>query len=72
MNEYVIYVSGEAADGDSPDDWREQITAHKGVTCRATNRGGMLVMCDEATSEKLKKKFPNLKIEYVLPIEKDE
>ena len=65
MSEYVIYVAHDHK-GKAPEDWQEQVKAHRGVSESSGDLNGIVVKCDDEIAEKLRKKFSYLNIEYIM------
>ena len=66
MNEYLIYAN-KGSEEELNDNWRAKIKKHRGVSAKPTCTRGMVIKCSDKTIEKLRKKFPHLKIQYILP-----
>jgi len=69
MKEYIV---GIKSGGPAPENWMEEVCTHRGVIKRAGDIKKILIKSSDEIIKQLEKKFPYLKIEFVLPHFRDE
>jgi len=66
MHEYIVGIKSES-ENVAPHDWMDTVCQHRGVIKRGGNLERILIKSSEEIVEQLEKKFPYLKIEFVIP-----